>query len=187
MKTHFRKASGLDAGKIAMLVNRAYRPLDSERGWTHEANLVSGQRTTEEQVLSLFHARSTILVFCLDSDIAACVHVKCSDSFAEIGMLATDPDRQMQGLGKQILSCAEQYALEHFGSIAFKMSVLSSRSELIAFYERRGYARTGEIASYPVSAGIGEPMVDGLVVELMVKKLASTSYQFDNQPNGSPQ
>ncbi len=114
MKTHLRKASGLDAGKIAMLVNRAYRPLASERGWTHEANLVSGQRTTEEQVLSLFHARSTILVLCLDSG-------------------------------------------------------------------------TGETASYPVSAGIGEPMVDGLEVELMVKKLARTAYQFDNQPNGSSQ
>jgi ribosomal protein S18 acetylase RimI-like enzyme len=166
---------------IASLVNRAYRPSVPERGWTHEANLVSGPRTTEEQVLSLDCSRSSILVLCQDTDIVACIHVKCGENSADIGMLATDPNHQMQGLGKQILNCAEQYALKHFGITTFKMSVLSSRTELIAFYERRGYARAGEVSSYPISAGIGEPILDGLQVEILVKQIATLSSQTDNQ------
>lgn len=165
----------MDAGKIAALVNRAYRPSVHERGWTHEANLVSGQRTTEEQVLSLDCSRSSILVLCQDAVIVACIHVKCGENSAEIGMLATDPNHQMQGLGKEILDCAEQHALAHFGITSFRMSVLSSRPELIAFYERRGYARTGEVSNYPVSAGIGEPIADGLKVEILVKQVENPS------------
>ncbi|TXT32682.1 MAG: GCN5-like N-acetyltransferase [Rhodocyclaceae bacterium] len=88
-------------------------------------------------------------------------------------MLATDPNHQMQGLGKQMLNCAEQHALEHFGIASFKMSVLSSRSELIAFYERRGYTRTGKVTSYPASAGIGEPIVDELKVEILIKQVSN--------------
>lgn len=107
-----------------------------------------------------------------DSNIVACVRVKCGENSADIGMLATDPNHQMRGLGKQILNCAEQHALEHFGITTFKMSVLSSRSELIAFYERRGYTRTGEVSSYPASAGIGESIIDGLKVEILVKQVA---------------
>jgi len=110
MKTFLRSASAMDAGKIATLVNSAYRPLAHERGWTHEANLVSGQRTTEEQILSLDCSRSSILVLCQDANIVACVHVKCGENSADIGMLATDPNHQMQGLGKQMLNCAEQRA-----------------------------------------------------------------------------
>lgn len=182
MKTFLRRASAADAGKIAALVNRAYRPSVHERGWTHEANLVSGQRTTEAQVLALDCSRSSILVLCQDTDIVACIHVKCGENSADIGMLATDPNYQMQGLGKQILNCAEQHILEHFGITTFRMSVLSSRSELIAFYERRGYARTGELTNYPVSAGIGEPIIDGLQVEILVKKIAYPASQIDNHP-----
>lgn len=182
MKTFLRSASAMDASKIATLVNRAYRPLAHERGWTHEANLVSGQRTTEEQVLSLNCSRSSVLVLCQDTNIVACVHVICGENSADIGMLATDPTHQMQGLGKQILNCAEQHALEHFGIATFKMSVLSSRSELIAFYERRGYTRTGEESSYPALAGIGEPIVDELKVEILVKQVGSPSKQAENHP-----
>jgi len=175
----------MDAGKFAALVNRAYRPLAHERGWTHEANLVSGQRTTEEQVLSLDCPRSFILVLCQDANIVACVRVKCGENSANIGMLATDPNHQMRGLGKQILNCAEQHALEHFGITTFRMSVLSSRSELIAFYERRGYTRTGEVSGYPASAGFGEPIIDGLKVEILVKQVASPSGQIENHPKGA--
>lgn len=174
----------MDSSKIASIVNRAYRPSVHELGWTHEAYLVSGQRTTEEQVLSLDCSRSSILVLCRDNDIVACIHVKCGHNSAEIGMLATDPNHQRHGLGKQILNCAEQYALEHFGITTFRMSVISSRLELIEFYERRGYARTGEVSSYPVSTGIGEPIEDGLQVEILIKQVANPSSQIDNFPKG---
>jgi hypothetical protein len=98
MPLELRVACETDAKEIAALVNRAYRPSPQDAGWTHEANLVAGERTTTEQVLSLFHEQSTILLLCLGSKIVACVHVQGDPSGAYIGMLATDPKLQAQGL-----------------------------------------------------------------------------------------
>lgn len=169
MQPTLRIASASDASEIAALVNRAYRPSLHQRGWTHEADLVLGERTSPEQVLSLFGPHSSILVLCEQAAILACVHVEHSEAGAYIGMLATEPDYQSRGLGKNMLACAEQYAVEQFKAASFKMCVLSSRTELIAFYERRGYVRTGHVESYPVSAGVGRPLVTGLLVETLVK------------------
>lgn len=169
MQPLLRIASEFDASEIAALVNRAYRPSLHQRGWTHETDLVSGKRTSPEQVLSIFGPQSSILVLCQEAMIVACVHIQRGESSAYIGMLATEPQWQSRGLGKNMLACAEQYAVEHFEATTFKMSVLSSRPELISFYERRGYVRTGHVESYPVSAGVGQPLVAGLQVETLVK------------------
>ena len=169
MPLELRVACEADAKEIAALVNRAYRPSPQDAGWTHEANLVAGERTTIEQVLSLFHEQSTILLLCLGPEIVACVHVQGGQPGAYIGMLATNPTMQAQGLGKQLLFHAEAYAIEHFEASVLKMSVLSSRPELLAFYERRGYVLTGEVAEYPLSAGVGQPMVTGIHVLSLAK------------------
>jgi ribosomal protein S18 acetylase RimI-like enzyme len=175
-----RIASEADAEEVAALVNRAYRPSLQEAGWTHEANLVAGDRTTTAQVLSLFHEQSVILLLCFNSKIVACVHVQGSHSGATyIGMLATNPKLQAQGLGKQMLLCAEKYAAEHFNASSFKMSVLSSRPELLAFYERRGYVQTGEVEEYPLSAGVGQPTVSGIQVLSLVKSRPNIAFNPD--------
>jgi len=153
-----------DAKEIATLVNRAYRPSAHEAGWTHEANLIAGERVSTEQVLSLFYEQSTILLLRLGQDIVACVHVQGGQSGAYIGMLATKPAMQAQGIGKQMLLHAEAYAIEHYDASVLKMSVLSSRPELLAFYERRGYVLTGQVEEYPLSAGVGKPMVTDIKV-----------------------
>ena len=165
-----------DAKEIATLVNGAYRPSSRNGGWTHEADLVAGERTSSEQVLSLFHKRSVILLLCSGLEIVACVHVQGGPSCAYIGMLATNPAMQTQGLGKQMLLHAEAYAIEHFEASELKMSVLSSRPELLAFYERRGYALTGEVEEYPLSAGVGQPMVSGIQVLSLAKTPANPSF-----------
>jgi ribosomal protein S18 acetylase RimI-like enzyme len=177
MPFELRVASEADATEIAALVNRAYRPSPHDVGWTHEAGLVAGERTNTEQVLSLFHEKSTILLLCLGPEIAACVHVQGGRSSAYIGMLATNPAMQAQGLGKQMLLHAEEYAIEHFEASLLKMSVLSSRPELLAFYERRGYALTGQVEEYPLSAGVGQPLVAGMQVLSLAKTPANPSIQ----------
>lgn len=164
MSPYFRIASESDAAEIAILVNRAYRPTPHERCWTHEADLISGPRTSTAQVLSLFGPQSCILVLTIASKIVACVHLLNEKSSVYIGMLATDPALQAQGLGKQMLTHAEQHAMAHFNASVFKMSVLSSRPELLAFYQRRAYVCTGEIENYPVDAGVGQPMIEGIQV-----------------------
>lgn len=166
-----RVASASDAGQIVELVNRAYRPAPRQRGWTHEADLVAGDRISAAQVIALFAPRSVVLVMCEQGVVVACVHLRAGESGGvHIGMLATDPARQALGLGKHMLAHAERYAARHFNASAFRMSVLSSRPELMAFYERRGYARTGEVEAYPVDAGVGRPLVAGLRVVSLAKE-----------------
>jgi ribosomal protein S18 acetylase RimI-like enzyme len=171
MPLELRIACEADAEDIAALVNRAYRPGPQEAGWTHEANLVSGDRTTVPQVLGMLQKPSTVLLLCDGANAVACVHVQGHPSdTAYIGMLATDPKLQAQGLGKQMLRHAEKYAAEHFKALAFKMSVLSSRPELLAFYERRGYVQTGEAEEYPLSAGVGQPLLSDMHLLLLAKR-----------------
>jgi len=169
-----------DAKEIATLVNRAYRPSPQNAGWTHEANLITGERTSTEQVLSLFHEQSTILLLRLGQEIVACVHVQGGHYCAYIGMLATNPVMQAQGLGKQMLFHAEAYASEHFNASVLKMSVLSSRPELLAFYERRGYVLTGQAEEYPLSADVGQPIVTGIQVLSLEKASAKPSLEQES-------
>ena len=104
-------------------------------------------------------------------EIVACVHVQADGpDAAGIGMLASEPRLQAQGLGKQMLQHAEQFAVQQLGARILRMSVLSSRPELLAFYERRGYQRTGELESYPLTAGVGQPLRADLHLLMLEKR-----------------
>lgn len=167
----FRAANESDAEAIAELVNRAYRPGSGATGWTHESELVSGNRTSAIQVVeTITRPNSVILVGLKKLEIVACVHVEKEGGNCHIGMLAVNPTLQGAGAGKQILAHAERYATEVFGSEKFIMIVVSSRSELISFYLRRGYQRTGAVMDYPLSAGAGIPKDPALKIEVLEKR-----------------
>jgi len=177
MQLELRLACEAQAEEIAALVNRAYNPSPEDAGWTHESNLICGKRTTVKRVLSLFHERSAILLLCSASKTVACVHVQADlPGVSYIGMLATEPKLQAQGLGKQMLLHAEAYAREHFGASTFKMLILSSRPELLAFYKRRGYVETGETEAYP-STNDGRPIHPGIHFLSLVKAMPPPSQQ----------
>ena len=167
----FRTATESDAEAIAELVNKAYRPGSGLAGWTHESDLVSGARTNTSQVAeAISNADSTILLGLRGSKIVACVHVEKDGNACRIGMLAVNPAVQGAGFGKQMLAHAEDYAIANFGSDKFIMVVVSSRTELISYYLRRGYQKTGSAMDYPLSAGVGAPIHDGLKIELLEKR-----------------
>ena len=113
---------------------------------------------------------SIILVGLKDSEIVACVHIEKDSGNSYIGMLAVSPILQGAGMGKKILALAERYASENYGSEKFIMVVLSSRSELISFYLRRGYQQTGAVMDYPLSAGAGTPKHPDLKIEVLEKR-----------------
>lgn len=167
----FRTASKPDAEAIAQLVNKAYRPETGTAGWTHESDLVSGNRTSVDQVVEVMSKPdSVILVGLKGSEIVACVHVEKDGSNSHIGMLAVNPKLQGAGAGKQMLAHAESYASENFGSQKFLIVVVSSRSELLSFYLRRGYQKTGSVMDYPLSAGAGTPKHANLKIEVLEKR-----------------
>ncbi|MDH2233650.1 MULTISPECIES: GNAT family N-acetyltransferase [Delftia] len=153
--------------EIAALVNKAYRPDAKSRGWTHESDLVAGDRTSPEQVRQQITPSSPVLIAIRNNEIVGCVQVTHDTSDCWIGMLATLPSEQNSGLGKKMLIAAEAYAVKHFAPKRLMMSVLSSRSELLSFYQRRGYQLTGQTCGYPLEAGVGTPLAKDLhVLEL---------------------
>jgi ribosomal protein S18 acetylase RimI-like enzyme len=167
----FRAANKLDAEVIADLINKAYRPESGASGWTHESDLVSGSRTNVDQVVAIISKPDSIILLGIKgSEIVTCIHIEKDGSNSYIGMFAVNPTLQGAGVGKQMLAYAEWYASENFSSNRFIMVVVSSRSELISFYQRRGYQKTGSIMDYPLSAGTGIPKYTGLKVEILRKR-----------------
>ncbi|TAK91075.1 MAG: GNAT family N-acetyltransferase [Burkholderiaceae bacterium] len=155
----FREAVAADAEAIAQLVNRAYRPALNSAGWTHESSLVSGKRINPTQVTdAMGKADAAILLGYNHAEITACVHVEKHDLVSHIGMLAVAPELQGLGTGKQMLAYAEEYSRKHFAVEKFVIFVLSARAELIAFYQRRGYRKTGITQAYPVKPPKSVPL-----------------------------
>lgn len=167
-----RLATTLDAEAIAQLVNNAYRPTSGASGWTHESDFVSGSRTTTAQVVELMSKPdSVVIVGFKKAVLVACVHVEKYSNTSHLGMLAVSPDTQGAGVGKQILAHAEQYASTHFNAQKFILVVVSARHELIAFYLRRGYQKTGAVMDYPLSAGAGTPKNADLKIEILERSV----------------
>ena len=103
--------------------------------------------------------------------LASCIYLEKQENSAYIGFFSVHPSLQGKGIGKYILKQAETFALTELGTKKYVMFVVSQRSELIAFYERRGYARTGQIETYPLHLGTPMPKVDGLTIEYLEKNV----------------
>ena len=148
-------ARASDLEEIVALVNSAYRGDSSRAGWTTEADLLDGQRVDQGMLRDGMSAGQVIL--CLRQGpglpVQACVTLEPVDSDCwYLGMLTVAPDLQAGGIGRCLLEGAERYARER-GARRMRLNVIHSRAELIAWYERRGYRRTGETAPFPY----GEP------------------------------
>ncbi len=170
----FRPAAAADAAAVVALVNSGYRGEGSKRGWTTEADLLGGQRTDADKVREMVLAKGSRveLAFAADGALLGCVHLKREDDGScYLGMLTVDPARQGGGLGKSLLERSEAVARE-WGCRRMRMTVISVRGELIAFYERRGYAKTGKTEPFPENdPRFGLPKVRGLVFAELAKPL----------------
>lgn len=169
----FRPAGPGDVGAIVALVNSAYRGEGSKRGWTTEADLLGGQRTDAGKVPEMIAAsESRIELMSDEAALVGCVHLqKESDGSCFLAMLTVDPARQASGLGKALMTRCEEIARE-WGCRRMRMTVISVRAELIAYYERRGYARTGKTEPFPENdPRFGLPKVSKLTFVELSKRL----------------
>ncbi|RZA19182.1 MAG: GNAT family N-acetyltransferase, partial [Lysobacteraceae bacterium] len=83
------------------------------------------------------------------------------------------PDQQGGGIGKDVLAECERIARDEWSLPLMRMTVIDIRDELIAFYERRGYRRTGITKPFPYGdARFGLPTRDDLRFEILEKALA---------------
>lgn len=171
----FRDAVDADAPALATLVHSAYRGDSSRTGWTSEAHLLDGQRIDAADVLAVIAEPDAFVLIGLDDDgsILACCELRRSDAdLGYFGMFAVRPGRTGSGTGRIVLAEAERVAMERWGVSTMELTVIGQRSELIAWYERRGYVLTGETRPFPYEdRRFGDPRRDDLHFVVLRKPL----------------
>ena len=169
----FRAATETDIPALVALVTSAYRGDVSKQGWTTEADMLDGQRVDAEVLRrDVERPRSRILVGERDGVLLACAHVAEEDGTGYFGMFSVRPDLQGSGMGKALLAEAERIAAEEWKLPTMRMTVIDIRDELINFYERRGYRRTGIKKPFPYGdERYGIPKRDDLRLEILEKPI----------------
>ncbi|MBJ6627410.1 GNAT family N-acetyltransferase [Streptomyces sp. I4(2020)] len=174
----FRDATDADVDALVELIESAYRGESSRTGWTTEADILHGQRTDREAVLEVVEAPdSRLLTVEREGRIVACCQLEHRGEHAYFGMFAVSPALQGAGLGRTVIAEAERQAREGWDVTEMHMTVITVREDLIAWYERRGYRRTGKTAPFPYGdERFGVPQRGDLEFELLVKELVPPSY-----------
>src|SRR5256885_6289343 len=169
----FRTAGPTDVAALVELVESAYRGQRSRAGWTHEADLLGGQRTDAQMVhAAVRDPAGVVLVAETDGRIVACCQLERRDGYTYFGMFAVSPSAQGGGLGRAMLADAERFARDQWGAGELRMTVIMQREDLIAWYVRRGYARTGQLSPFPYGDDrFGVPLRPDLAFETLTKKL----------------
>ncbi len=146
-----RAAAIDDIPALHALIEAAFRGDSARGGWTHEADLLDGQRTDRAALAELIgDPLRRMLVAEADGAMIGCVALsRLPDGRAALGMLAVRPDRQGGGTGRALVAAAERVAATE-GAGVMEMTVIAQRGELIAWYERQGYRRTGETRPFPL-------------------------------------
>ncbi|KUJ59568.1 GCN5 family acetyltransferase [Flavobacteriaceae bacterium CRH] len=145
------KATLQDIPALTTLINSAYRGETSKKGWTTEAHLLEGKRTTEEELTAIIlDPKNTFLKYTENDKIIGSVLLVEKEQQLYLGMLTVSPELQNSGIGKQLLAEGENQA-KALGLSSIIMTVVSVRAELIAWYKRHGYVETGEREPFPSS------------------------------------
>ncbi len=171
---HLEPATSDDLPALHALIESAYRGASARLGWSHEADLLDGQRTDLAALDAMLGDPAQLLLVFRDNEVLrACVALTDKgEGLAYIGMLTVDPSRQAAGLGRIILAAAEDHCSADFAASRIEMTVIVQRGELISWYERRGYAQTGERRPFPAhDPRFGLPKRDDLAFMVLEKTL----------------
>jgi ribosomal protein S18 acetylase RimI-like enzyme len=159
-ETNIRFALKDDVLALFRLVNSAYRGDSSRKGWTTEAHLLNDLRVTEAELsIQMENANIWFFKYLEGTEIQGSVCLERKESYLYLGMLTVNPELQNSGIGAKLLKNAEEFAI-YLGLNSIRMTVISVREELIAFYLRKGYTFTGEKIPFP-----GNETLEFLVLE----------------------
>lgn len=169
----FRAATLDDVPAIVDLVHACYRGDSSRQGWTHEADLLDGQRTDADDVSGIISSVASRIVLAeTNGQLLGCCQLEMRpDRTAYLGMFAVSPALQGGGIGRSIVDEAERLAAE-LDAVEMRMSVIRQREDLIAWYLRLGYAHNGETQPFPYgNERFGSPKQDDLEFVILTKAL----------------
>lgn len=171
--SEIRHAGPDDVDAVVALVQSAYRGEASRAGWTTEADLLDGARADQAMVDALLAdpASSVLVLDGPDGGLLACCHIEHRGDATYLGMFAVRPGAQGQGIGARMMAAAQARAVQA-GSPRMEITVLNHRPELVAWYERRGFVRTGQDVPFPYDdERYGIPRRPDLVLQVMIKEL----------------
>jgi ribosomal protein S18 acetylase RimI-like enzyme len=173
----FRPATESDIPLLLPLIKRAYRGDDARQGWTHEADLVADERIDAAGLSEkITHPDGVVLVAI---DAASGSFISCCEVLHQpgtrtcyFGLFAVEPKAQGGGIGKKVMGYAERFVQERWEAVRMEMTVIWMREELIAWYGRRGYVKTGERREFPYEHLVNGPALrDDLWFEVLEKDL----------------
>jgi GNAT superfamily N-acetyltransferase len=166
------EAVDADLNEVVELANVAYRSAGEGASWNSETGIIAGVRTTEKALREDVAAKpkARLMLWRVEDVGELQGTVWLEPKSAEVwylGLLTVRPGLQNQGLGRALLAAAEGYVRAQ-GGIRVRMTVLNVRAGLIAWYQRRGYALTGETEAFPYGdERFGTPLRDDLYFVVM--------------------
>ena len=172
MKT--RPATLSDIPALERLINRAYRSKEGVQGWTNEGHLLEGDRTDQVHLQELMEAPNSQILLCYlsNDELVGSVHLTFYQDHIYFGMLAVDPLHQSKGIGSYLLQAAMNLA-NLKGLHRIKLTVLSTRHELIDWYRRSGFKIVVEDLPFPDTERFGKPKMPLSLVEMEWKMSAT--------------
>jgi len=146
------KATIEDIPVINDLVHSCYRAEESLKGWTSEAHLLGGHRTTPSRIEREMTTPGTTILKGLNEagQIISCVLVEqdFTKNKVHVGMLCVRPELQGSGIGKKMMGAVADLARSS-NCTAMLIHVITIRESLVAWYERQGFTKTGETEAFP--------------------------------------
>jgi GNAT superfamily N-acetyltransferase len=133
-KTDFkiRRGSRSECAAMARLINSAFVV----------EKFIAGERTDEAEILARMQNGEFFLGCDESGAVVASVYVELRGRRGYFGMLAVDPKRQGNGLGRKMVEAAEEYCRRK-GCTEMDLTVLSLRPELLPLYRKLGYTESG--------------------------------------------
>jgi GNAT superfamily N-acetyltransferase len=170
MTMMFRYGGRDDAGALTALIESAYRSPETAGRWDSESHLLTGPRTSRKEILSLLEDPDAR--FIVAGDMWGCALIRAEATGATFGLFAIALAMRGRGLGRSVLAQAECAARDLWNADFMRLTAISLRTELIAWYARCGYAPTGRRLPFPFSASTGETRRDFDLME-MEKRLTA--------------
>jgi predicted N-acetyltransferase YhbS len=128
-----REANLADAEQITAVINAAFKIAE---GFFVDSNRITIAEVRQHLTSGVF------LVAESEGAISGCVYLEPRGERAYLGLLSVDPALQQSGLGSRLMTAGEEYCRER-GARFMDIYIVNLRTELPAFYRKRGYVENG--------------------------------------------
>lgn len=174
----FTTASPIHAPTLSHLINIAFASDTTTQAWagTKRIDIISTDAVTKMMEGGITFIIATDSASTSTDSMLACCYIKphtAKPHNSWLGLLCVDPSMHNEGLGAQMLNFAEGYVQKEFGAETLGIDVVSSRTELRAWYQRCGFVETGSRRPFPYDGTVEGMMQPGLEMVDMEKELSS--------------